>query len=100
MFEKKKMSESTLVEDASSSENEENISQDSEIYKDLTKLKPYEFEPLASSSDEDANENEIKNSRKGKINWCQCACCKSMTNEMESLCCKEANEISDELFEG
>ena len=72
-----------------------------EFSEDFKKLKPYEFEPLASSSsDEESKESDVENTRKGNTDWCSCDCCNVMTTEAESLCCKEANEILDNLFEG
>lgn len=94
--------------DSSSSEGEDETLQ--ELCNNFSKLKPYDFEPLASSdeSDEDEEEEEIEdhseakntNQRKGNTNWCLCGCCKLMGNERECWCCQEANEIADELFEG
>ena len=67
----------------------------------LSKLKPYDFEPLASSSNEESESDESnKGSRKGKVDWCQCGYCQVMEKDRECWCCSEANEISDELFEG
>ena len=93
--------------DSSSSKGEDETLQ--ELCNNFSKLKPYDFELLASSdeSDEDEEEeiedySEAKNTnqRKGNTNWCLCGCCKLMGNERECWCCQEANEIADELFEG
>ena len=89
------------------SDNDESSSSDSDIsLPDLTKLQPYEFEPLTSSSDSSShsktsspvNDSSIK--RLGKTNWCQCGNCRPMETETESLCCAETNEVADDMFEG
>lgn len=95
---------------SSSSDSDE----DFYLSKDISKLQPYSFEPLASSS-EDENEDETaleqqgaissceaatQISRVGNLNWCFCGCCKQMDSEAESLCCQETNEIPDNLFQG
>ena len=75
---------------------------------DVTKLKPYEFEPLVSSmeseDDLDDTSNQIEevspSTRIGNIQWCECDSCEAMNTDHESLCCVEANEIPDDLFEG
>ena len=65
-------------------------------------MKPYDYEPLASSSDESDSELESdcqvpNDSRKGKKLWCKCD---AMQTERECWCCQEANEIARNLFEG
>ena len=77
----------------------------SNLCEDFKKLKPYDCEPLASSSDESDSELESDcqvpdDSCKGKKSWCKCAQCKAMQTERESWCCQEANEIAENLFEG
>jgi len=89
----------------SSSDSVEDFSELSLEYGDISKLKPYDFEPLATSSDSESEEQEnvgvpSASDRTGNINWCQCGECKPMNNEVESLCCVEAPEIIDEFFEG
>lgn len=95
--------------DSSSSEGDNETLQ--ELCNKLSKLKPYDFEPLASSDESDEDEEEEEeiedhseakntNQRKGNTNWCLCGCCKLMGYERECWCCQEANEIADELFEG
>ena len=43
----------------------------------------------------------LRNTRIGNIGWCVCSkTCEAMMTEMESLCCKEGNDILDELFKG
>ena len=42
-----------------------------------------------------------RNTRIGNIDWCVCSkTCEAMMTETESLCCKEENDIPDELFKG
>ena len=69
----------------------------------LTKLKPYDFQPLASSSlssgeNSDTNPDNSGSSRVGSTAWCQCQKCETMLADVECLCCIEANEIPDEIF--
>ena len=68
---------------------------------DVTKLKPYDFEPEASSSEDDNIDisNEEK-SRIGNVDWCVCGKCRPMQTFTESLCCRDTNEVPDDLFEG
>ena len=75
------------------------------LSEDITKLKPYDFEPLASdtASDSDSSDHanySITSPRVGNVEWCQCGNCKAMDTEVESLCCAEASEIPEEFFEG
>lgn len=85
-----------MSDESSSSESDEEF-----LEHCLSKLKPYDFEPLASSSNDECEDDESKEDlRKGKSDWCQCGYCLAMENEKECWCCSEANEISDELFEG
>ena len=96
---------------SSSISNSSDSEEDEEILRELcnrSKLKPYDFEPLASSDENNEDEetiedhSEVKNTnqRKGNTSWCLCGCCKIMEYERECWCCQEANEIADELFEG
>ena len=42
-----------------------------------------------------------RNTRIGNLDWYVCSkTCEAMMTEMESLCCKEGNDIPDELFKG
>ena len=57
-------------------------------------LNPYDFEPLASSSDEEENDDEEINKAEASLrinntSWCKCSECQSMTTESESFCCVE-----------
>ena len=85
------------------SDNDESCSSDSNVsLPDLTKLQPYEFEPLTSSSDSSSHSDYITScpvddsSRKrlGNTNWCQSGNCRPMETETESLCCAETNEVT------
>lgn len=57
-------------------------------------IKPYRFEPEASSSDEsddsrgDNPEDDIVD-RVGNTDWCKCNCCTAMPTAKESICCQE-----------
>ena len=75
---------------------------------DVTKLKPYEFEPLVSSMESEVDLDDFSNqveevsqsTRVGNVQWCECDSCEAMNTDHESLCCVEANEIPDDFFEG
>ena len=54
---------------------------------------------LKQSSHQDYS--PLRNTRIGNIGWFVCSkTCEAMMTEMESLCCKEGNDISNELFKG
>ena len=69
---------------------------------------PYRFEPernsstLGRSSDSDSNNGHDSESptRVGNKNWCECASCCIENREIDALCCRELNVITDEMFEG
>ena len=77
-------------------------------------LSPYMFEPERTPAETEnlLKELELKqnspqedcpprNTRIGNMDWCVCSkTCEAMMTETESLCCKEGNDISDELFKG
>ena len=72
---------------------------------DITKLKPYDFEPEASSSDDEfptslTQEKSLPDIRIGNTFWCVCGKCLPMDTYAESLCCRDTNEITDECFLG
>ena len=85
----------------SSSENEQEVG-----------LTPYMFEPKRTreqlqqymktkNEEEQQGEEEIKQPRVGHNTWCLCQKnCKEMTTETESLCCRDNNDITDDLFQG
>ena len=67
-------------------------------------LQPYQFEPLASSSDSNSDSNsedeQVLNDdtwRLGNTAWCQCKRCIPMTTVEESMCCLEINELNDKM---
>ena len=74
------------------SDNDESSSLDSNIsLPDLTKLQPYEFEPLTSSSDSSSSHSDYityclvdDSSRKqlGNTKWCQCGNCRPMERKL------------------
>lgn len=91
------------VDNSSSSESDFIFDEDFSLCNDNSKLQPYSFEPLASSSENEEEESAFPNDeikRVGNLDWCLCKCCKQMESEHESLCCQETNEISEILFEG
>jgi hypothetical protein len=94
-----------MSDSGDSSESYDSDSSGVSIVLDFTKLKPYDFEPEESSS-EDECENSLQENtvisqvRIGNTDWCLCGRCKSMDTFSESLCCRDTNEIPDELFQG
>ena len=94
-----------------SSSDSNSSSSDNESLPDITKLKPYDFEPVrspgesnvsSSESEEDSSDGSetLEQERIGNVDWCECGRCKPMLTYTESLCCKDTNEIPVELFEG
>ena len=43
---------------------------------------------------------DAEKERKGNLDWCLCGKCKAMSTNAESLCCREKNEVSDEILNG
>ena len=43
---------------------------------------------------------EAKKERKGNLDWCLCGKSKTMSTNGENLCCREKNEVSDEILNG
>lgn len=77
-----------------------------ESFPDITKLKPYDHEPVCpprmydlKDTDGDDSESE-ETSRIGNTDWCLCGNCKEMETYSESLCCLDTNGVPEELFEG
>ena len=77
---------------------------------DVSTLRPFNFEPVMSkeeqekliiSSSSSSDESENDDSRIGNNEWCLCGGhCRPMQSYTESLCCRDTNEIPDEMFEG
>ena len=94
-------SNSSFSDNSNSSDSVSDIS-----LPDVTKLKPYDFEPEASSSEEDNidisndDSSDEEKSRIGNVDWCVCGKCRPMQTFTESLCCRDTNEVPDDLFEG
>lgn len=104
----KNSSSNTSITSSECDSSDLSFDEEVSLCNDLSKLTPYSFEPLASSSSsEDENENisavvvkEKSETRSRNTKWCQCNHCKPMESENESICCHEMNEISEENFEG
>ena len=77
-------------------------------FSNFDKLKPYEFEPTVSDNENTDGEvssstmetKEAEKERKGNLDWCLCGKCKATSTNAESLCCREKNEVSDEILNG
>ena len=94
--------------ESSSSSEESTASEEStdESESDLSNLKGYDFEPvcdprpISPSTDEGELDEDTSDSRIGNRDWCVCGKCEAMESSIESLCCKDTNEVPEELFEG
>ena len=82
----------------------ESVSLESDVSQpDLSNLKGYDFEPecdprpVSPSSDEEEDETNSADSRIGNRDWCVCGKCEAMENSIESLCCKDTNEVPEDL---
>ena len=85
--------ESSLSESYNSDDSDSSLS-----IPDITKLKPYDFEPVASSSDDgfptsSTQEKSSLDIRIGNTSWCLYGKCFSMDTNAESLCCRDTNKI-------
>ena len=84
------------------------------LVKDLG-LEPYQFEPIKqldieNSQNSVAKDNIVQeecflikhwqNVRNGNTEWCSCKNCKDEKREIDCLCCKEVDAITDEQFSG
>ena len=47
-----------------------------------------------------ASAADLPDIRIGNVNWCKCRCCKKEVREIDYLCCREVDAISDEKFKG
>ena len=103
-FQLSTMSDSSLL----SSEASLSFSDSLDSFSNFDKLKPYDFGPTIS--DNGNTEGEVSSStmqtkraekeRKGNLDWCLCGKCKAMSTNIKSLCCRERNEVSDEILNG
>ena len=94
------------------SDNDESSSLDSNIsLPDLTKLQPYEFEPLTSSSDSSSSHSDYitycpvddySRKRLGNTKWCQCGNCRPMERKLrlKVYVARKKIEVVDDMFEG
>ena len=77
-------------------------------FSNFVKLKPYNFDPTVYGKEKTDGEvsssamqtKEAEKERKGNLDWCLCGKCKAMSTNAESLCCREKNELSDEILNG
>ena len=92
----------------SSSEASLSSSDSLDSFSNFDKLKPYEFEPTVSDSVNTEGEissltmqtKEAEKEQKGNLDWCLCGKCKAKFTNAASLCCREKNEVSDEILNG
>ena len=47
-----------------------------------------------------ASQPIYQNIRIGNVDWCKCGYCKKEVREIDCLCCRELDAISDEKFDG
>ena len=98
------MSDSSLLSNEASLGSCESL----DSFSNFIKIKPCDFEPTVS--DNENTDGEVSSSamqtkkaekeRKGNLDWCLCGKCKAMSTNAESLCCREKNELSDEILNG
>ena len=95
------MSDSSLLSNKASLNSSDSLDSCS----NFVKLKPYDFEPTVSDSentDEEVSSSamqtkEAEKERNGNLDWCLCGKCKAMSTNPESFCCREKNELSDQI---
>ena len=96
------MSDSSLLSNEASLSSFESL----DSFSNFVKLKPYDFELTVSDNENTDGEvsfsamqsKEAEEERKGNLDWCLGGKCKTMFTNAESLCCREKNELSDEIF--
>ena len=108
-------SDSENTFDTSESENED-VDELQKTFNGL-KLEAFQFEPTKHDNENEnvilGDETEVyevqeqqnqptaeSQARIGNLNWCSCTNCKIETREIDCLCCKEVDAISDEQFDG
>ena len=77
-------------------------------FSNFDKLKPYDFEPTVSDNENTGGEvspsamqtKEAEKERKANLDGCLCGKCKAMSTNTAGLCCREKNEVSDEILNG
>ena len=96
------MSDSSLLSSEASLSSSDTLNS----FSNFDKLKPCDLEPTVSDN-ENADKGscssamqtkEAEKERKGNLDWCLCGKCKAMSTNTESLCCREKNEVSDEIL--
>ena len=93
------MSDSKLLSNEASLSSSNSL----DTFSNFVKLKPYNFEPTVSNSENTDREvgslamqtKEAEKEQKGNLDWCLCGKCKTVSTKAESLCCHEKNELSD-----
>ena len=96
------MSDSSLLSNEASLSSFESL----DSFSNFVKLKPYDFELTVSDNENTDGQvsfsamqsKEAEEERKGNLDWCLGGKCKTMFTNAESLCCREKNELSDEIF--
>ena len=87
--------------------SEENAS-DNEDFR-TTCLQPFQFEPEQEKSNwnheketehSHASAVDLSGIRIGNVSWCKYGHCKKEAREIDFLCCREVDTLSDEKFEG
>ena len=74
------------------------------------RLEPYQFGPKNYEKSQEGSSqtqkeniflvNHWENIRVGKIEWYTCKNCRAESQEIDCLCCREVDAISDEQFPG
>lgn len=56
---------------------------------------PITVQPYSSSQTEESAEDRI-----GNTDWCICDCCRPMPTQIESVCCREIDQVEGNIPEG
>ena len=98
------------MSDSSSLSNKASLSSSDSLdsFSNFVKLKPYDFDPKVSGNEDTDGEvsssametKEAEKERKKNLDWCLCGKRKAMYTNVESLPCREKNELSDEILNG
>ena len=90
----------------SSSEISFSASESIDSFSNFDKLKTYDFESTVSDNENTDGEvcsstmetKEAEKEQQRNLDWCLRQKCKAKSTNAESLCCREKNEVSDEIL--
>ena len=98
------MSDSSLLSNEASFSSSDSL----DSFLNFAKLKPCNFETTVSDNENTDGEvsssamqlKEDEKEQKGNLDLCLCGKYKVMSTNADSLCCREKNELSDEILNG